>query len=232
MTGWACATCGAPPVGTYNDGSPRFSVTCDHPPLVAEEASTTIDPYGRVIVELDAFEMTEAFACGRKRFAQSQRRKSRDHFGEPSVDAHVLGAQGERVFSKWVGVPWECTTGRYGGASDVAGCQIRAVSSAKLTLKVRDSDPGRTPVVSIVANPPRFWIRGWILARDAKRSEWIADPGARSAPAYFVPSPHLRPMSSFLATDAVRAAMGLPPIGVSHALPEATEVEPAAAPPP
>lgn len=225
MTGWACATCGAPPVGTYNDGSPRFPVSCDHPPLTADEASSLVDPYGRVIVELDPFEMVEAYACGKKRYDQSQRSKSKDRLSDPSIDSHVLGAQGERVFSKWAGIPWECTTRRYGGASDVAGCQIRAVSQAKKLAKVRDDDPGRTPVVSVVANPPRFWIRGWILARDAKRDEWIADPGGRGVPAYFVPTPSLLPMSSFLASDAVRAAMGLPPIGVSRALPEATDAE-------
>jgi hypothetical protein len=208
-----CATCGAAPTGTYNDGSPRYPVSCDHPPVRGDD-TVSIDPYGRVIIELDPWEMTEAFACGKKRFDRAQARKAKDHFGQPSLDSHVLGAQGERAFAKWLGVPWECTVGRYGGAADVAGCQIRAVSDAKLQAKVRDSDPGRIPVVSIVASGARFWLRGWILARDAKRIGNVDDPGNRGAPAWFVKTNDLQPMSAFLASNEVRAALGRPPVGV------------------
>lgn len=222
----ACASCGALPVGTYSNGEPRFPLSCDHPPIFpgdprwhdprgSEAPEVGVDQYGRVIVELDAFEMTEAYACGKKRFDQSTRRKSKDHFDTPSVESHILGAQGERAFAKWLGEPWECTTRRYGASPDIRGCQVRTASAPKLPVKVRDSDGHRTPVVSIVANAPRFWLRGWIMAGEAKRHpEWIDDPGGRSAPAFFVPTPSLQPMSSFYASNAVRAALGIAPLGV------------------
>ena len=107
-------------------------------------------------------------------------------------------------------VPWECTTGRYGGASDVMGCQIRTASDPKKRLVVHGSDPARTPVVSIVRRESRFWIRGWIMAVAAKRPEWIDDPGKRR-PAYFVPPSELRPIGEFVDDNLVRAAMGRPP---------------------
>ncbi len=208
-----CATCGAAPVGTYNDGSPRFSVTCDHPPIMGD--IEMIDPYGRVIETLDAAEMAEAYDCGKLRFDRAQRRKAQDHFNEPSLASHVRGAQGERAFAKWAGVPWECTVGQYGGKPDVAGCQIRAVSSPKLLCKIRENDPDRIPVVSIVENgTERFWIRGWILARDGRRLGKKSDPGNRNAEAWFVDTVDLLPMSEFLSSNAVRAAMGKPPVGL------------------
>lgn len=220
-----CATCGAAPVGTYNDGSPRFPASCDHPPLVADAASTLVDPYGRVIVELDAFEMLAGQACGQKRFEQSRRRKLRDKLFTPDLAANEVGALGEAAFSKWIGRPFECTTGRFRGAPDVAGCQVKTRTRGTYELIVHEDDPGRTPVVLVVASPPRFWIRGWILARDAKRDEWRKNPDGRRE-AWFVPNLHLLPMSTFLGSNAVRAAMGLPPIGVTtDALSEAPHTE-------
>jgi hypothetical protein len=172
-----------------------------------------LDDFERVVIELDADELEEARSCGELRYKRAERRKAKDHFGKPSLDSHILGAQGERAFSKWISEPWECTTGRYGGASDVRGCQIRAVSRTSLTLKVRDSDPGRIPCVSIVAHGNRFWIRGWAFARDAKKHpEWKDDPGGIGAPAWFVPNDELRPMATFLLAPGVRAAMGVAPI--------------------
>lgn len=215
--GFSCYSCGADPVGTFRDGSPRFDHI--HPPgeeviRVDTGSHGPDDEFSRVVIVLDDAELAEARSCGKKRFDRAQRRNAKDHFGMPSLDSHVLGAQGERAFSKWISEPWECTTGRYGGASDVRGCQIRAVSRTSLMLKVRDSDPSRIPVVSIVAHGPRFWIRGWILAKDAKKPDWHDDPGGIGAPAWFVPNSLLRPMADFLLAPQVRAAMGVAPVGV------------------
>lgn len=220
-----CATCGASPVGMAVDGGPQFPRTCRHEPIYPgsplhpesrdySPPQPADDAFARIVVELDDDEMEEARRCGKLRFDRAEKRKAKDHFGRPSLDAHVLGAQGERAFSKWIGEPWECTTGRYGGASDVRGCQIRTVSRTGLDLKVRDNDPPRTPVVSVVGHPPRFWIRGWIFARDAKRLGTLDDPGGIGAPALFIPTDRLRPMDTFLLSDGVRAAMGLAPAGV------------------
>lgn len=217
--GFSCYSCGAAPTGTYRDGSPRFDHI--HPPgeeivRVDRSGHGPDDEFERIVVALTPDEAEEARACGKLRFDRAQRRKAQDHFGTPSLDSHVLGAGGERAFSKWLRIPWECTTGRYGGASDVAGCQIRAVSRTSLMLKVRDSDPLRIPVVSIVGHGDRFWIRGWCFARDARRDEWYDDPGDRGAPAWFVPNRELRPMATFLLSDGVRAAMGLPPMAAAE----------------
>lgn len=209
-----CASCGAPPVGTFNDGSPRF--TCHiadpdrHVPLVVPIFSDGDSFAERLVIELEAHELREADECGKLRLTRAKRRKAKDQLGEDSLTSHVTGAAGERAFAKWLLVPWECTTGRYGGASDVRGCQIRTSTSTTKRLVIHETDPARTPVVSIVEHRPRYWLRGWIMA-GARKPEWIGDPGQRR-PAYFVPTQELLPMSSFMSDNRVRAAMGRPPL--------------------
>lgn len=36
----ACASCGAPPVGRFGDGSPRYPRSCSHPPIRPTQAPT------------------------------------------------------------------------------------------------------------------------------------------------------------------------------------------------
>jgi hypothetical protein len=206
MTRVGCATCGEPPIGSFNDGSPRWAPDHIHPPIYGTGA-----PAERVVIELDEGEMAEADACGKKRLTRAKARRARDQLGEPSLVSHMIGAQGERAFSKWIGEPWECTTGRYGGASDVKGCQIRTVSKTGGRVVVHESDPDRIPVVSIVAHGSRFWLRGWIFAREAKLREYVGDPGNRR-PAFFFPPFELRPMADLTRLDPARAALGLPPM--------------------
>lgn len=200
-----CATCGADPVGTYNDGSPRYPSTCDHAPIYGGQA---VEPE-RIVIELSPADMALGRACGEKRLADSKRRKLRDKLGVDATWKHEIGAQGEIAFARWLGVPWECTTGAF-GKPDVAGCQIKTRQKTSYELVVHDNDPGRTPCVLISAHPPRFWIRGWIFARDAKRPEWKKTV-VGDWEGYFVPTHELRPMADFLTSDAVRAARGLAP---------------------
>jgi hypothetical protein len=213
-----CATCGEPPVGEFHDGSPRYRCG-PHLPIFpgmpvhpAYAAALGSGAASRTIVELDEAEMGQAAACGRKRLAQAKRSKSKDYLGWDSLEAHTMGAQGERAFSKWIGEPWDCTTRQYGGKPDVRGIQIRTIPFRGRRLKVRADDPPRMPVVLVVASPPKFWIRGWMLARDARRPEWLDDPGDLGKPAHFVPTKDLRPMVEFYQSDVVRAALGMPPL--------------------
>lgn len=230
-----CATCGAEPIGTFNDGSPRYAPSCTHPPVhpdmehPAYRAAVArfytesgylvpfVDEHGRLIVPLDESEMAEGEACGKKRLKRAERRKSKDRQGRPSEQSHVLGALGERAVYKWLGVPWECTVGHY-SKPDVSGCQVRTVREPKLSTPVHENDGARTPVISVVRSQSRFWIRGWIMAGDARRDEWYGDPGGLRA-AWFVPNRSLLPIEGFLDDNRVRAAMGRPPKEISYAAP-------------
>lgn len=208
-----CATCGAEPSSVYSDGSPRYR--CSHAPIypgMPVHPSYT-GPQARLVVELDDAEMAEALACGKSRLTKAKRRKLKDYLGLDSLDSHVMGAQGERAFTKWLGDPWKCSLDGFGGAADVRGVQVRTVPRTSDRLKVRKDDPDRRPCVLVVAHPPRFLMAGWIFAGEARRVGVIDDPGDRGRPATFVLPSQLRPLPELLKEPKARAAMGLPPEG-------------------
>jgi hypothetical protein len=215
-----CATCGADPVGEFNDGSPRYDPrTCLHAPIRPDDplhpkylAAIRAGKADKVVVELTPDEIAEATECARLRQSKSKRKKLDDKLGHRDLVSDVTGALGERAFAKWIGTPWDCTTGRYGGSSDVRGVQVRTVTKTSYRLIVHESDRGSTPVVLVVDHAPRFWIRGFLLARDAKHREYLDDPN-RERPSYFVPPDLLRPMQEFLHEPKVRAAMNIAPEG-------------------
>lgn len=165
---------------------------------------------GRFIIELSPADMKLGEACGETRLTDSKRKKLRDKLGVDAAWKHVTGAQGEIAFARWLDVKWECTVGAFGKA-DVNGCQIKTRRRIAYELVVHDNDRGSTPCVLITAQPPKFWIRGWILARDAKRKEW-KQTVVGDWEGYFVPHESMRTMDDFLTSGAVRAARGLPPL--------------------
>ncbi len=218
-----CATCGAEPVGAFSDGSPRYDPrTCLHPAIMPGDdlhpdyiAALRSGAAEKLVVELTEEELAEALDCGKARLAKAKRKKSKDYLGLDSLDSHVMGARGERAFSKFIGEPWVCTLNGYGGAPDVRGCQIRTVPKTSGDLKVKENDPDHRPCILVVDHAPRFWMRGWLLASEARRLGTIADPGNRGRPATFVPPSKLRPMQELLHHPKVRAAMNLPPEGMT-----------------
>jgi hypothetical protein len=204
-----CATCGAPPVGTFHDGSPRWGPDHIHEPIRGVDAVPKED---RIIIVLTPAEMAEADECGAERLAKARSKGWTDQIGEDSIDSHTKGARGERAFAKMIEWPWRCLSG-FHGAPDIRGCQIRTVSKTSYRTIVHESDPARTPIVSIVGHGDRFLIRGWIIARDGKRDEWVDDPGKKRS-SYFVPTFELHSMATFDDSNEVRAAMGRAPVGV------------------
>ena len=181
-----------------------------------EKTRAWTDEHGRLIVHLSPKDQTAANVEGRARYARN-RRKLADKLGDRgrAMGEHpdLIGAGGELAVARWLGVPWtEAEIKRPGKRGDVAGLNVRARAPHDQRLPIRDRDSRRQPAVLVVANPPRYWIRGWIMPKEAERPEWRDDPGGYGLPAYFVPARDLHPISTLLEDNRVRAAMGKPPI--------------------
>jgi hypothetical protein len=54
-------------------------------------------------------------------------------------------------------------------------------------LIVRGRDPDDQQVVLVTGDRESYTVHGWILARDAKRPEWLTAMGTGRPAAYFVP---------------------------------------------
>jgi hypothetical protein len=212
------------PVGTlcmWPGRTERFTIGGHgHPLLTTREVPIeVIAARQRDTITLTKEESKEAAECGKKRL---QTKVGSDKLGKDSQVAHVMGSRAERAMSRWLnehGIAhrWTCTIHEYGGVPDVAGLQVRCQrrTAAHWGSKVKKDDPDRTPVASWIEESAGVYrFRGWIWAGEAKKPEWLKDPGGRGYPNWFAPDENLRPIDTLLTTTRVRAAMGLPPEGM------------------
>jgi hypothetical protein len=216
-----CATCGAAPAGTYNDGSPRFPPTCDHPRIDPGDplhpGTWAESPASSLTVYLTDDELADARAIGERMHADSRSRgeKALLKTYDPA-SAFVLGVQGEIGVSRWAGVEYRPVFRLQKGAPDVASMHVRTRRDPTFGLPVRTHEVRSKPRAPfLLANAqvglPKVVIRGWILAVDAAREEWIEDYGGHGR-AFFVPPERLHDPGELLTFR--RALAGLPPIGV------------------
>jgi|TARA_Y100000034_G_C6891825_1_gene410411 hypothetical protein len=100
---------------------------------------------------------------------------------------HIHGAAAECAFSKCTDQYWGGHVNRF-HKPDVGEVEVRFSNGG--SLKVRPDDDCWVALIS--GGFPRFTFCGAIHAGDAKRSEWLKDPGGWGAPAYFVPESELQ----------------------------------------
>lgn len=104
---------------------------------------------------------------------------------------HIEGACGELAVAKLLGVFWDGSVNTF-ELPDLPGLQVRTRSQPYYDLLVRPGDTGR--FVLVTGKCPRYTVRGWIDAEDAKRDEWKKTYGGRPG-AYFVPQSELKQMA-------------------------------------
>lgn len=132
--------------------------------------------------------------CAEARQEDSKRHKYADRFGERSLGSDQVGALGEIAFARFLGVPWDCTVGHIGGATDVAGYEVRTVSASayRLALKAKrnDLDDTRLVLVALLAGTggsiTGALVVGWASAATVRFFGDRRDPGKRGAPAWFL----------------------------------------------
>jgi hypothetical protein len=79
--------------------------------------------------------------------------------------------------------------------------EVRSAPEVWKRLIVRPDDADDRAFVLVVGSMPMLYIQGWMLGRNAKRDEWLADPqfrntGRKRPDAFFVPSQKLMPAES------------------------------------
>jgi hypothetical protein len=114
-------------------------------------------------------------------------------------DTHIEGACGEAAVAKALGIYWGCHCNNFSG-DDLPGIQVRTARKTDAALVIRPHDDEAARWVLVTGQAPIFCVRGWILGRDGKRQEWLADYGGRP-PAYFVPQEELRPLEELEVID-------------------------------
>jgi hypothetical protein len=107
---------------------------------------------------------------------------------------HILGASGECAFAKAAGRYWSGGVNTFKASADVGQIEVRTRSKHTYDLIVRKDDSDDSVFVLVTGGPADFLVHGWILGRDAKQRQFVANHGNHGA-AYFVPSSALRPLA-------------------------------------
>lgn len=107
---------------------------------------------------------------------------------------NILGACGEMVVCKALGWFWSPTVNTFHRVADIGrNVEARTTSRQDGCLIVRDNDPDDRYYFLVIGEPLTFRVAGWMKGSEAKRDEWIRDPGVRRK-AWFVPQDKLKPL--------------------------------------
>jgi hypothetical protein len=107
-----------------------------------------------------------------------------------------LGCLGEVAVAMHLGVEWQPQINVFHDVPDVAHVDVRSVNGCRARLIIRDNDPLPRPfVLAAHVGAGHMWVRGWLIAAEARRDEWVDDPGERR-PSWFVPASALYPMNA------------------------------------
>lgn len=148
------------------------------------------------MIELSPSEIQIALLVGGIRQTESMRRNRKDAHGYKSasasvLDIHVEGAAAEMAYCKARGVYWGAGVNTFKAADVGNKVQVRSTKLRNGCLIVREDDHDDHYYVLVVGQIPSFEVVGWILGRDAKRSEWKRSPEGREE-AFFVPQNQLK----------------------------------------
>lgn len=111
---------------------------------------------------------------------------------QEGLDIHIQGAIGECAAAKFLNVFWCGTVNTFKHVLDVGErFEVRSVASLDRRLIVRQDDPDDRYFISVAVHADTCFIKGFLLAKDAKKGKWLKDFNDRE-PAYFVSNDALK----------------------------------------
>lgn len=209
-----CPTCGARPVGTFRDGSPRFDCSrtsgIPHEPIfpgmpVHPEYAAHVEGlppiYGHLtepeqnLVRPIAKKVAERYERGRvakMKFAPGRR---------PIIEIVTAGLGAELFVARWAGLEWNRGNAR---KPDVgADVEVRTTRRSDGMLALYTRDHGNRRYVFTIGSYPSYRIVGWIRGRDALAERYWHPKGAvvmgvtLDVDRFLVPAKDLQPMYEF-----------------------------------
>jgi len=153
-----------------------------------------------IAVTLTRFEMLIAASIGvRRHIGVAANGQHRSPLGDGDAWGNdIEGACGEVAFAKVANVYYDGSVNTFTKGGDVGKVQIRTRRKPTYELIIRPHDRDDDVFVLVRGVAPRYQVVGWLVAREAKRAEWLHDYGD-GAPAYFVPDGALRPIEDLIA---------------------------------
>jgi hypothetical protein len=163
----------------------------------------------KVTLTADELDMCGAIGEARDKSARSLGRDPGGGSTREAVDAsnHIRGARAEYAVSRALNLYWRPTIGIV-DEPDVGGfIQVRSTDKRDYRLIIKPNAKDGEPYVLVYTPDMRaFFIRGWIMAGEAKRKFALTQFGTRD-PAHFVPNDALKPMDVLVYRAHLRAGL-------------------------
>ena len=162
---------------------------------------------GEVTLSADDLALAVAYGGGRQLHAVASGRGDSHGFTGDGWGAHIEGAAGEIAVARFMGwADWTPTIDTYQTERDLPlDIEVTTRRRHDYELIVRPRMAIESNHVLVTGVAPRFWVRGWMPSRLARRPEWWAAHGGRPG-AYFVPTGALYPMDLLPRIHAALAA--------------------------
>jgi len=106
---------------------------------------------------------------------------------------NIEGALGELAVATYLGIDWDSEANRK-GMPDVGQYEVRTHPLYKYKMVIRSSDKDRSIFVLVTGQLGEYVLHGWILAKDAKKKEYLWQPDPKRPASYFVPQNKLHDM--------------------------------------
>lgn len=142
-------------------------------------------------IVLDWSEMILAAQAGVLRQVENIKKGVKPAYGagnEKDWQYGIEGAMGEFALAKYLGVFWHGKGKMWG--DDVGSYQVRTSSRNNGDLILHPKDDDEKIYWLVTGLNGKYWIRGYIKAKDGKLDKWWRDP-AGDRPAFFVPQSEL-----------------------------------------
>jgi hypothetical protein len=159
-------------------------------------------------INLEPYEVELGTFIGNKRYEEAILQNKKDSHGfkkspEEARQIHIDGACGEIAFAKSMNWFYSGSVNTYKEGGDVGEIQVRTRSQHDYDLIIRKNDRDSSVFVLVTGKIPEYIVHGWILAKDAKRQEFVKNYGGRP-PAYFIPKKALNSLGSLFKQTAIK----------------------------
>jgi hypothetical protein len=150
------------------------------------------------IVQLTPWEYKQCVDVATTRMSVSIGQKITDIApGERDYNTRLLidirGTCGELAVAKMLNKYWAPSVNTFHVLPDIhPNIEVRTTEQIDGSLIVRENDPEDRWYVLVIGAPPVMDVRGFIRGSDARRDEWMRNPGGHR-PAWFVPQAALTP---------------------------------------
>ena len=225
-----CASCGAAPSGSFNDGSPKYA--CSHAPIwpgdlvhPAHRMATgrfkpmhgTLDPADQKLLLPVAKKVAARYEADKDAHMKYRAR------GRSIIDVVTDGLGAELFVARWTGLEWNRGIRRLPDVgTDV---EVRNVRRGDGMLSLYEYDKGSRRYVLVVGKFPTYRLIGWLPGKEGMIERYWHPKGALvmgytlDVSRHLIPQSDLRPMFEMEIPDAVPEALEAPEAG--EAEPEA-----------